>query len=73
MLASVPVSVSAALVSAVVLAPVPISAMAAVIPVAAAMVSAITAVPVAPMYGKYVLYDLILRVKRTYRNQTSKF
>ena len=73
MLASVPVSVSAAIVSAVVLAPVPISAMAAVIPVAAAMVSAITAVPVAPMYGKYVLYDLILRVKRTYRNQTSKF
>ena len=73
MLASVPVSVSAAIVSAVVLAPVPISAMAAVIPVAAAIVSAITAVPVAPMYGKYVLYDLILRVKRTYRNQTSKF
>ena len=46
MLASVPVSVSAAIVSAVVLAPVPISAMAAVIPVAAAMVAAIAAVPV---------------------------
>ena len=63
MLASVPVSVSAAIVSAVVLAPVPISAMAAVIPVAAAMVSAITAVPIAPASGEGVLYDLIFQVK----------
>ena len=55
MLAPVAVSVSsAALVSAVVLAPVPIPAVAAVVPVAAAMVPAISAVPVAAMYGKYV-------------------
>merc|ERR1719322_1627353 len=49
MLASVAVSVSsAALVSAVILAPVSVPTVTAVIPVAAAMVSAITAVPIAP-------------------------